>query len=58
MQVCLLMCTSVLPRKRAVDWGGGEPASLWQIVIQGGYKNREKFSVRGWLKKSEYVAKY
>lgn len=34
MQVCLPMCTSVLPRERAVDWGGGEPASLWQTVFQ------------------------
>lgn len=27
-------------------------------VIHGGYKNREEFSIRGWLYEPEYITKY
>lgn len=27
-------------------------------VIHGGYKNREEFSIRGWLNEPEYITKY
>lgn len=26
-------------------------------VIRGGYKNREEFSIKDWLKKTEYITK-
>lgn len=51
---------SVSPRARLAfpGRGTGEAQSLQTSIIPGGYKNREEFSIKGWLKKSEYITKY